>query len=209
MSKTQPNYMPLSSLYVQLLEGYEIVSFSNCNIGDDEAASLAVALKDNVTLRELILSCNEIGKAGAEALAVMLKDNNTIERLDLAYNQIGADGANAILSSLKHNNTLKTLNFFCSGAEALENFESLLLNTSVTLVSLDYTQLPRQRYKQIIHITNINKSKFFDMKIPSKCEKFKIYAHKYGLIAEEFDDGVNQDVVLSAEDLCWCSMLCI
>mmetsp|Transcript_8889 Transcript_8889/g.26637 ORF Transcript_8889/g.26637 Transcript_8889/m.26637 type:complete len:327 (-) Transcript_8889:48-1028(-) len=110
----------------------------NAQLGDDGAAVLAAALRENTTLRELhlfdccissfgatsladALLCNSsirkinlnnnlVGDSGAEALAQALIENTScsLKSLKLRFNVVGARGAVALVGVLKH-----PLRFFC------------------------------------------------------------------------------------------------
>lgn len=49
---------------------------------------LAMALKGNTSLQELILSHNALGAGAAEAFVILFDSNQTISHLDLDYNYL-------------------------------------------------------------------------------------------------------------------------
>lgn len=179
-----------------MLRNCDSISLSDCNIGNNEVAALATALKDNITLKSLNLSHNQIGEDGANALAEMLRHNGAIESLDLMFNNINTDGVRAILGSLENNKTLKTLNLLDTGANKLKNIEFLLMKTSITSIGLN-------KFNDIL---KLNRSKCTSMKLPSKYNNVKVYEYT---LDEEVCDNQEQDVALSAENPWWYDVLCI
>jgi hypothetical protein len=67
-----------------------------CNIGDEGAGHLAVALRRNLNLEDLCLSNNGITHVGASNIAAALLSNQKLKRLDLKDNLLGDDGVEAL-----------------------------------------------------------------------------------------------------------------
>jgi hypothetical protein len=86
----------------------ELVLSSN-KISDAGVKDIAMALKDNHSLTTLFLYNNEISDPGAKDLALALKDNHTLTRLDLSKNAITDAGAKDIARALKDNHPLTRL----------------------------------------------------------------------------------------------------
>ena len=85
-----------------ILEGALITLNLTWNVLDDRSISkISQALKSNVTVKTLHLSCNNIGVNGAKALAVALCHNCTLEHLFINNNEIMDDGAVAICECFK------------------------------------------------------------------------------------------------------------
>jgi len=85
------------------------VNCYNCDLKDEDAKTIANALKNNKTLKTLCLWSNKITDEGAIALADALKDNKTLLELRLADNRITDIGVSALADRLKINNTLQVL----------------------------------------------------------------------------------------------------
>jgi len=115
------------------------VDLSWKDIGDDEARSIAVAVRDTTTLKSISLYHNSIGTDGAEAIAAALSENTTVESLGLGSNRIGDDGAKSMASALERNATLRELYIGNNaigddGAKALS--ASLKKNATLTKLNL-------------------------------------------------------------------------
>lgn len=60
----------------------------------------AAALKQNLTIRELYLSSNQLKSTDAQHLKSLLKNNSTLQTLDLTDNALGSEGLHAIAEGL-------------------------------------------------------------------------------------------------------------
>lgn len=89
------------------LDGYYVSDVMKIN--DIGAITLAHALRENTTVKNLNLRFNIIGDDGAQAIADMLAVNRTITHLSLESNQIGDIGAQALADALKVNSTLTSI----------------------------------------------------------------------------------------------------
>ena len=67
------------------------------------------ALKVNKSIKQVILSCNQIDAIGVEYICEALKINTTINSLFIGNNQIGDIGAKYISDLLKINSTINEL----------------------------------------------------------------------------------------------------
>ena len=118
----------IKGLYIEssFLTSYDILSFSSQlstnkslevlvisqdSISDDGVAVLAQSLKDNETLRNLVLNNNpDITSDSAQPLAELLLTNKTLQYLYLQNTSIDTDGALILMESLNTNNrTLSVL----------------------------------------------------------------------------------------------------
>ncbi len=106
--------------------------------GDEEAAKLARALKNNKTLTSLSLAFNNIGNKGAAALAFALRTNRTLTSLNLGNNSISDEGVTELAFALQTNKTLTSLNL-CNNSISDEGAKELafVLQTNKTLTSLN------------------------------------------------------------------------
>lgn len=85
------------------------IELGNSNIGPDGAVALANALTKSSGLKTLYLRGNKIGDEGSEALAEALKMNNCLEHLYLGGNEIGIKGVKAFADAFTKNSTLETI----------------------------------------------------------------------------------------------------
>ena len=84
-------------------------------IFDEGAAALGEALRGNVTLSSLNFDGNSIGDAGTVSLAEALRVNTSLTSLKLSFEDGGAAGAAALAEALRHNATLTSLHLsWCS-----------------------------------------------------------------------------------------------
>ncbi len=98
---------PLSQM---LLANKTISKFSYiANGGEEMDQSFAQMLGKNSTLREMVITYENVGDAGAKAFADSLKVNSTLEALSLHACNIGNEGAIAFAEALAVNKTLKSL----------------------------------------------------------------------------------------------------
>ena len=74
----------------------------------------------NSTLRNLDLTCTEIGNDGARVLAGILMLNTTLRTLTLRDAQIGDEGATALSKALRYNTTLEMLDLASNKFEAFQ-----------------------------------------------------------------------------------------
>jgi len=86
------------------------LNLSNNNIVYDGVNIIAEILKINTTLLVLDMNNNIIGDEGAKLIAESLKINTTLLNLEMTNNIIGTEGAKLIAELLKRNTTLKILN---------------------------------------------------------------------------------------------------
>ena len=87
----------------------ERLDINECSMTSDGVGEVVSGLSDNHTLRELILSGNQIGSEGAVAVATMLKRNSSLETLWLDICSIGSSGGVELGVALERNKTLRVL----------------------------------------------------------------------------------------------------
>ncbi|KAJ3140741.1 hypothetical protein HDU90_008045 [Geranomyces variabilis] len=111
----------------------------SCNeIGDEGATALAKFLKDDGSLETLNLRANSIQPAGIAALARALHINERLHTLDISSNNIGGDGGMELANMLQLNSTLRTLSIASGGISATGLIAlSTVLCNNTTLVALD------------------------------------------------------------------------
>jgi hypothetical protein len=78
----------------------KVVWLYGCNLGDEGAGHLAVALRQNRTLEDLDLDNNCITHSGAAVLAATLPFNQTLKCLLLSENPVGDDGVEALAKAV-------------------------------------------------------------------------------------------------------------
>ena len=72
----------------------------NNDLGDDGAAALSEALRENVGLEILILNSCGIGNDGFDSLCKVFSNHQTLRELHLGYNHINAAGMNSLKGCL-------------------------------------------------------------------------------------------------------------
>ena len=90
---------------------YEYISLPGKNVSGDTLSLLTFGLYNNVTVKKLDLSFNEIRDEEAVIISHCLKYNNTLQVLNFSRNKITVNGAVVISDYLKYNKTLKEVNF--------------------------------------------------------------------------------------------------
>ena len=88
------------------------LELSSNNLDDGDAEELASALCKNSTLQELFLARNKITDAGITTLAIKLPDMKGLKKLSLWGNPFGEDGAKELLAGLRCNMELERLDLF-------------------------------------------------------------------------------------------------
>ena len=95
------------------------LNLSGNRLDEKGMSKISQALKSNVTVKMLFLSCNIIGVNGAKTLAVALCHNCTLEHLFINNDEIIDDGAVAICECFKIKNKrlscIKSLNLASNG----------------------------------------------------------------------------------------------
>ncbi|XP_055650037.1 leucine-rich repeat-containing protein 45 isoform X3 [Falco peregrinus] len=82
----------------------------NNQINHQGAGDLAMALKQNASLQELVdLRWNNIGLLGGRALLNCLHSNKTLKRLELAGNNVPSDILKAVEQAMNHNQDRETI----------------------------------------------------------------------------------------------------
>ena len=77
---------------------YDLDLYDTCEIDDEGARRIAVALKPHRTITSVNLSDNKISDRGVQHLCESLQTNSTVTSIDLGKNNIGADGATALIN---------------------------------------------------------------------------------------------------------------
>ena len=75
--------VPSTVLLLRRTHSLTVLWLVRCDIGEDGACQLAVALRANSTLRELWLWDNPLGERGAKALVESLAHNTSVKDLYL------------------------------------------------------------------------------------------------------------------------------
>ncbi len=90
----------------------KVISLANCNINDEDVATLAESIKENrdrLPLEALQLSFNNITCQGLDALTNALWGSRTLRELLLDNNHIGERGGHQLANILPHIKTLQVL----------------------------------------------------------------------------------------------------
>ncbi|XP_059153142.1 ran GTPase-activating protein 1-like [Physella acuta] len=84
------------------LYNLEVINFGDCLVRTEGAKAIANALREgHKNLQELILSGNEINKAGAIDIVESLEDKSSLKKLDLDANNFGEEGCEDIKSMVE------------------------------------------------------------------------------------------------------------
>jgi Ran GTPase-activating protein (RanGAP) involved in mRNA processing and transport len=81
------------------------------NLGADGARMIVGALKQNQSVKHLLLGTNKIGNQGAIDLSEAIAHNSSLETLYLGCNYIESEGAIALCEALEHNTDIKSVWF--------------------------------------------------------------------------------------------------
>ena len=129
-------------LNIQVLD----ISLNDIKAGGGEPSAAKVisnALKDNTTLKQLIMEKCALGPAGAKDISEALIHNKTLTILDLAGNMIGPSGGEYLFNALRVNSTLQELCLRmnriggCSGQSDLTILSTALLSEVCSIQKLD------------------------------------------------------------------------
>ena len=107
-------------------------------ITDEEAATLAQALKENCTVKYFSID-GTFGVPGAMAFAGALRMNKTVKEISFENNEVGDDGAAALADALKVNKTVKRIHLNANGigdAGAAAFADTLKINSTLKHVHL-------------------------------------------------------------------------
>ena len=130
------------SLNIEVLD----LSLNDIKAGGGEPSAAKVisnALKDNTTLKQLIMEKCALGPDGAKDISNALIHNKTLTILELAGNMIGPTGGEYLFNALRVNSTLQELGLKmnriggCSGQSDLKALSSALLSGVCSLTKLD------------------------------------------------------------------------
>ncbi|KAI3647599.1 hypothetical protein MP228_007820 [Amoeboaphelidium protococcarum] len=140
---------------------FQVVSLSDCQMGDDGCIVLCQALKHSDNVQKLDLKGNNIRTDGALALAQYVKLSNTLTWLSLEWNQIGlwetamqslADGI-AINCSIQYLN-LSNNKIGPDGCLAL--YEAMKSNKSLVNLDLRWNNIGLNGGKQLVKMFHHN-----------------------------------------------------
>lgn len=106
----------------------------------ESMATLVGALRENSSVKTLVLRQCGLNDAAAAEIGELLAQNHVIEELDLEHNNISSSGAIAIANGLIKNQGIRQLNMLhqnggCFGEVTLERFMEML-GTNITLTKI-------------------------------------------------------------------------
>ncbi|RLN88341.1 hypothetical protein BBJ28_00000671 [Nothophytophthora sp. Chile5] len=134
----------------------EALHMDNADIDDHECAAFMTAFEKNLSIKQLWMSRNCIGKSenlnvvqpdfttGGEAIANMLRVNLVLVRLDLSWNYLRLESSLALANSIQDNSTLVELKLSynaCADAGAMMFGEALRFNRSLEVLDLSYNSV--------------------------------------------------------------------
>lgn len=117
------------------------LSLESCKVDQNACESICEGLIGNSTLKELILTGNDLNNAACSALAHLLKQNTSLKRLALGANTAGVEeGMDEICKALLDNTTLDWLDI--KGNTVNREFYTMLklvLDRNTSLSNLEIT----------------------------------------------------------------------
>ena len=128
----------------------------DCSLGDHGLDHIANSLENNTSIKQLVLSKNQISGKYIENFAFVLKYNLYIDKLDLHWNSISGANAVKLISGLKENLGIKELdlsfnslgkNGDMSVAKTLAEF--FIENKVVLHLDLSYNKMTAQQVTEI------------------------------------------------------------
>lgn len=98
------------------------------------AQCLEIALKENETLKTIVLNNNPFGDEGADCVATALLENDNLQALDMSHCKIGIDGASSLVYSLSRNHTVQNVRLDGNdiGADGRKLFDDALEDIGIT-----------------------------------------------------------------------------
>jgi Ran GTPase-activating protein (RanGAP) involved in mRNA processing and transport len=118
------------------------LNLSNNGIGTRKGADFQVKrlLEQNTSIMELRISHNHLGSKAMKSIAEALRNNETLKNLDVSYNKIGNSGLCRLTSNLAISKTFiqsLDLTFNKIGSNGAVNLANLLLDTNRTIKILN------------------------------------------------------------------------
>ena len=99
---------------------------NNAGINRGGAVAVVSALCDHKVLKQLHLSCTNIGEEDYKQIARLLSRSQTLEELDISYNSLASDNIHIVLDGLHKNSSLKHL-VMNNNHMSLDNMKSVYL----------------------------------------------------------------------------------
>jgi Ran GTPase-activating protein (RanGAP) involved in mRNA processing and transport len=130
------------------------VDLSWVGLGDEAAADLFQSLQNSTSVRELILSGNDLGES-CDYLGEFLRVNKSVVKLHLGSNSLSPSAALSLARGLRENTTLEELDLWnCnlgdeSGAEILE---AVRRAKSLKLLRLNMNKLKRSSLEAVVRL---------------------------------------------------------
>ena len=115
----------------EIRDGAKVVDVRGVYLGQEGAARLADALKQNTTVRELWMPGNEMNDGDATAIADAVKHSTSLQRVFLHDNNIGVVGAAALVDAIKYSMTMQCL-YFSQNAVVDDEETKALINNAIS-----------------------------------------------------------------------------
>ena len=128
------------------------IYFTQCNLGDEGAITLANALFNNINISQIHLDENKIGEKGVKAISEKLLGKISLKRLILSHNLINSQGAFYIGEHLKEAQGIQYLliNSNQIGDEGCEFLsKGLEINKSLVQLNLNNNKITNRGIKYI------------------------------------------------------------
>ncbi|XP_075234106.1 uncharacterized protein LOC142331938 [Lycorma delicatula] len=151
------------------------------SIGDEGMKELVSVLK-NSTIRQLILSCNNIKHEGAKYLAEILKDTQ-ITNLDLSNNDIGSDGARYLANGIKNSQvTILKVDRFMIDDEGHKYLIDSIKDT------ITFAEKIKSAFKELVSLNSLTRE--FEFTVPKR-NNSTVDVDSYSFLIKSLSDNPN------------------
>lgn len=166
----------------------EALDLKNYTLNNDNIKALSQALKNNISLKAIILDSNRlqflnsnigtlmqsiedhpniqaltitnnnIDAGEAEYIAAMISKNKKLHNLDLSYNELGDRGAEIIVGALKNNNNIQKINLESNSISNENILISLLENDKLEELNINSNNINNEGAVKILEMVESRKN---------------------------------------------------
>ena len=132
--------------------GLRSLNMSKCSLCDDSTFKLGECLENNVTIKKLNISENEITDKGFRPFETLFYKNSSINQFDVSCNFLTNNGIINFIKSLEVNNSLNSINLYDN--QLHNDIGNLILqvlqkNKSLVYINLYYNRIPMKKIEEI------------------------------------------------------------
>ena len=132
---------------------------SRCSLSDDCTFKLGEFMADNVTLKRLNISENEISDIGFKSFGALFYKNTSINHFDVSTNFLTNKGIINFIKSLEFNSSLNSINLY--GNQLSNDISNLILqilqkNRTLTCINLRFNRIPSDKIDEINKFIKLN-----------------------------------------------------